>query len=53
MDYTIELLTGERLQNSATQPQPTDAEVLDAYSRTVIGKGHGKPRSFISRWRSR
>jgi S1-C subfamily serine protease len=37
MDYTIELLTGERLQNSGTQPQTTDAEVLDAYSRTVIG----------------
>jgi S1-C subfamily serine protease len=37
MDYTIELLTGERLQNSGTYPQTTDAEVLDAYSRTVIG----------------
>jgi len=37
MNYAIELLTGEHLQNSVVQSTSTDAELLDAYSRTVIG----------------
>src|SRR5436190_12648475 len=37
MDYMIELLTGAGLQNSGTQTLTTEAEALDAYSRTVIG----------------
>jgi len=37
MNYEIELLTGEPFQNAALHSPVSDAEVLDGYSRTVIG----------------
>lgn len=37
MNYAIELLTGEHFQNAAVHSPATDAELLDAYSHTVIG----------------
>lgn len=37
MNYEIELLTSEAFQNTTGQPPASDAELLDAYSRTVIG----------------
>src|SRR5256712_3392573 len=37
MNYEIELLTGETFGGTAKQTSGTDAELLDAYSRTVTG----------------
>jgi S1-C subfamily serine protease len=37
MNYEIELLTGEPFQNAALHSPVSDAELLDSYSRTVIG----------------
>ncbi len=37
MNYEIELLTGEPYQNAALHPPVSDGELLDGYSRTVIG----------------
>ena len=37
MNYEIELLTSEAFQNTTVQPPASDADLLDAYSRTVIG----------------
>lgn len=36
MSYAIELLTGEHRPQPAAQSPASDAELLDAYSRTVI-----------------
>jgi S1-C subfamily serine protease len=37
MNYAIELLTGESFPNAAVSAPASDAELLDAYSRNVIG----------------
>src|SRR6266850_7661817 len=37
MNYAIELLTGEPFPNAAVSAPASDAELLDAYSRNVIG----------------
>jgi S1-C subfamily serine protease len=37
MNYSIELLTGEHSPKAAIQGPVSEAELLDAYSRTVIG----------------
>ena len=37
MNYEIELLTTDQFQNASVQSSASEAEALDAYSRTVIG----------------
>src|ERR1700704_1316602 len=37
MNYEIELLTADHFQNATVQSSASEAEALDAYSRTVIG----------------
>src|SRR3979409_2146135 len=37
MNYEIELLTADHFQNVTVQSPASEAEALDAYSRTVIG----------------